>query len=86
MDPKSIFVTEILRFGLGFGHFLNSTKEFILIKEDSFVSIFYNLLCLEVKPLIENMSPRFYLAGDSGYPISKTLITPYSTEEAESKN
>jgi len=46
----------------------------------------YISLCLEVKPLIENMSPRFYLAGDSGYPISKTLITPYSTEEAESKN
>ena len=44
MDPKSIFRAEILRFGLGFGHFLNSTKEFILIKEDSFVSIFYDLL------------------------------------------
>ena len=37
MDPKSIFVIEILRFGFGFGYFINFTKELILIKEDSFV-------------------------------------------------
>ena len=37
MDPKSISVIEILPFDIGFGYFINFTKEFISIKEDSFV-------------------------------------------------
>ena len=40
MDPMSIFVIEILRFSFGLGYFINFTKEFIFIKEDSFVLIF----------------------------------------------
>ena len=38
---------------------------------------------LDVKPLIEGMTPGFLVAGDSAYPISKTLITPYSVPESE---
>ena len=38
---------------------------------------------LDVKPLIEGMTPGFLVAGDSAYPISKTLITPYSVPDSE---
>ena len=35
----------------------------------------------EVKAYIESQR-RFYIAGDSGYPISEVLLKPYSTNEA----
>ena len=38
---------------------------------------------LDAKVLIEGMDPPYRVLGDSGYPISKCLITPYSTDEAE---
>ena len=50
MDPMSVFVIEILRFGFGLGYFINFTEEFILstmilIKEDILFqySIFFNV-------------------------------------------
>ena len=39
--------------------------------------------CSDAKVLIEGMNPPYRVLGDSGYPISKCLITPYSTDEAE---
>ena len=47
MDPKSIFGIEILRFGFGFGYFINFTKQFILIKEGE-----YSLLVLVKESLV----------------------------------
>lgn len=35
----------------------------------------------QVKPYLEEQR-RFFIAGDSGYPISEILIKPYSTQEA----
>ena len=35
-----------------------------------------------VKPVLEQQHPLFRLAGDSGYPKSKLLVTPYSMAEA----
>ena len=40
-------------------------------------------IALDAKVLIEGMNPPYRVLGDSGYPISKCLITPYSTDEAE---
>ena len=37
----------------------------------------------EAKFAIERRFPRFYLAGDQGYPKSEVLITPYPDAEAE---
>ena len=35
-----------------------------------------------MKPVLEQQHPLFHLAGDSGYPKSKLLVTPYSNNEA----
>ena len=38
--------------------------------------------CSDVKPELEQRHPHYLIAGDSGYPKSKTLVTPYTTQEA----
>ena len=35
------------------------------------------------KYVIEQRFPRYYLAGNQGYPKSEVLVTPYSDAEAE---
>ena len=40
-------------------------------------------IALDAKVIIEGMNPPYRVLGDSGYPISKCLITPYTTDEAE---
>jgi hypothetical protein len=37
----------------------------------------------DVKKVLETMQPRFRVAGDSGYPRSVILVTPYSRAEGE---
>ena len=40
-------------------------------------------IALDAQVIIEGMNPPYRVLGDSGYPISKCLITPYSIDEAE---
>ena len=37
----------------------------------------------EVKKSLESRQPRYRLAGDSAYPRSVMLVTPFSSEEGE---
>ena len=37
----------------------------------------------EVKTVLENRFPRYFVAGDQGYPRSPILITPYSANEVD---
>lgn len=38
--------------------------------------------CSDVKGILEGQHPKFLLAGDSGYPKSKLLVTPFSNDDA----
>ena len=49
------------------------------------LSFSYCLNFSAIKPVLEGHLPQYRLAGDSGYPMSRLMVTPYRTNEAMGK-